>query len=129
MTAAPSAVDAPLTSRTLPLLRFSSTYQAVVSTVAADAGAVTTVSSPPTNTTANTAANPARHRRRHLAARANPTTDIASFLSSLGIADRKRAASARTPTTPAHRQPPEKRRVTGNALRRRSAQEYEGYRC
>src|SRR5256714_4968202 len=101
VTAAPSAVDAPLTSNTLPLMRFSSTYQAVVSTVAADAGAVTTVSSPPTNATANAAATPARHRRRHLAARANPTTDIASFLSS-------------RPT----------RCVTGNIFRGRSAQEY-----
>src|SRR3954452_17707966 len=95
MTAAPSAVEAPLTSRTLPLLRFTSTYQAVVSTVAAEAAAVTTVSSPPTNTTANAAANPDRHRRRHLAVRAN-LTDIASFLSSFGIADMKRAPSART---------------------------------
>src|SRR2546423_15253025 len=113
MTAAPSAVDAPLTSNTLPLLRFTSTYQAVVSTVAADAVFVTTVRSPPTNTTANAAANPDRHRRHHLAARANPTTDIASFLSSfglvtLGIADLRRAASARTPTTPAHGQLSEK---------------------
>src|SRR3954453_18714324 len=96
MTAAPSAVDAPLTSRTLPLFRFTSTYQALVSTVAADAVFVTTVSSPPTNTTANAAANPDRHRRRHLAARPNPTTDIASFLPPFGIADMKRAASART---------------------------------
>src|SRR4051794_39986394 len=118
MTAAPSAVEAPLTSRTLPLLRFTSTYQALVSTVAADAVFVTTVSSPPTNTTANTAANPDRHRRRHLAVRAN-LTDIASFLSSLGlvtwgIADLRRAASARTPTTLGHGQLSEKRSVSGN---------------
>src|SRR2546421_10940331 len=94
MTSAPSAVEAPLTSRALPLLRFRSTYQAVVSTVAADAAGVTTVSSPPTKTAASAAASPARHRRRHLAVRTDPTspdltstdptTGIASFLPSLG---------------------------------------------
>jgi hypothetical protein len=67
----------------LPLLRFTSTYQAVVSTVAADAGVVATVSNPPANATAAAAANPDRHRPRHLVVRANPT-DIASFLSSWG---------------------------------------------
>src|SRR3954451_1934230 len=99
MRSAPSAVDAPLTSRALPLLRFTSTYQALVSTVAADAAVVTTVSSPPTKIAANAAASPARQRRRHLAVRANPATGIACFLSSLGIAGLRPAASAGAPTT------------------------------
>ncbi|GAB3003230.1 hypothetical protein GCM10027184_70190 [Saccharothrix stipae] len=63
----------------MPLLRFTSTYHAVVSTVAADAAVVTTESNPPTNATAAAAANPDRNRRRHLAERANPTDIAVSF--------------------------------------------------
>src|SRR6185369_8501377 len=72
-TSAPSAVEKSKTSRALPLLRFTSTYQAAVSTVAADAGVETPMSSPAAITTATAAANPDRHRRRHLTVRADPT--------------------------------------------------------
>jgi hypothetical protein len=64
-TAAPSAVEAPCTSTVLPLLRFSSTYQALVSTVAATAVVVVTAATPPSRINAVAAMMPGRRMRRH----------------------------------------------------------------
>jgi hypothetical protein len=80
---APSFVARLYTSNALPLFRFTSTYQAVVSTVAADADVAATVTSVPLTTTAAAAAAiPDRHARRHLTVRAAPT-GIASLLSTI----------------------------------------------
>src|SRR5688500_19214733 len=60
----PSLVARPYTSSTLPLLRFTSTYHALGSTVAADAGtAVTAVTVPAARSTAATVAVTGRRRR------------------------------------------------------------------
>src|SRR4051794_34771824 len=65
MSWAPSAVDAPLTSRALPLLRFTSTYQALVLTVAAEAGVMLSAATPaPTSAVTTATAIPRRRLLR-----------------------------------------------------------------